>query len=105
MHACINIVTYNIAAFVTCPAAPSCMHIYYLPPLQSLGVSRRFLEQCLRERVMREAGKHGRLHVQEGVVVRDLLWSADRKAVIGGCPEGKGRGGEEKKEPLPFSIK
>ena len=47
------------------------------PPLQGLGVSRRFLEQCIRDRVFAEGTASGVLEVRDGAKAADFLWRGD----------------------------
>lgn len=50
--------------------------------MQGLGVSRRFLEQCIRDRVFKEDRDISQvLEVRQGVRVKDFLWKDD-------CVEG-----------------
>ena len=48
--------------------------------IQGLGVSRRFLEEKIRDRVLREGQEAGSLHLLQGKVA-DFLWDSD--AVVG----------------------
>lgn len=45
--------------------------------LQSLGVTRRFLEQCIRERVFSEGLQSEVLHVRDSTRVAEYLWDND----------------------------
>jgi hypothetical protein len=51
--------------------------------LPGLGVSRRFLEQCIRERVYREGRELGTLEIQEGSRAVDFVWGPDGETVTG----------------------
>jgi len=58
------------------PRAPS--------ELKGLGVSRRFIEQSLRELVVGDGGERGNVKVYDGLKVVDLLWEKKGKKEGGG---------------------
>ncbi len=49
---------------------------------QVLGISRRQLEQCLRDHVLKQCGR--RLHLRHKTKVAGLVWNEDNTEVMGG---------------------
>lgn len=82
------------------------MCVLSLPtPLQALGISRRQLEQCLRDRVLREGGP--RLHLRDRTRVAGLVWDDHKEGVTGegGRAQRPGAGANLQLTLLPWLPK